>query len=374
MNERESGPPRLAAPRTVEARGVSAAEVLLPAHDLDAEVAFFAGLGFRLDAIGPADAPVWAVLAGHGLRLRLDRALARGGASLRLLCREPDAVAGGARTLASPHGTRIELVTAEPPLLPLPGGGDVAFAVHRAAAQPWRTGRAGMRYRDLVPDRLGGALIASHIAIDGDGPVPDYVHFHRVRLQLIHCVRGSARLVYEDQGEPFDLLPGDCVLQPPGIRHRVLESRGGLEVIEISSPAEHATGVDHELSLPNGRRPGRTFGGQRFVHARAAEAAWQPLGERLLERDFGIAAATGGLARVRIVRADAHPGALPLPAAVQVGGGAAVRVVLAGRALLRGPGAGAQLERFDAWVTGTTGACEISVAGGDFSWLEVAFA
>jgi len=79
---------------------------------------------------------------------------------------------------------------------------------------------------------------------------------------------------------------------------------------------------------------------------------------------------TGGLASVRIVRADAPSDALPLPA----GGGAALRVVLAGRALLRGSGAGAQLERFDAWVTGTTGACELRVAGSDFSWLEVAFA
>ena len=41
-------------------------------------------------------------------------------------------------------------------------------------------------------------------------------------------------MVYEDQGEPFIMREGDCVLQPPQIRHRVLESSGPLEVIEVS--------------------------------------------------------------------------------------------------------------------------------------------
>ena len=44
--------------------------------------------------------------------------------------------------------------------------------------------------------------------------------------------------------------PGDCVLQPPQIRHRVLESSAGLEVLEISCPAEHETWADADLDLP----------------------------------------------------------------------------------------------------------------------------
>ena len=43
---------------------------------------------------------------------------------------------------------------------------------------------------------------------------------------------------------------GDCVLQPPGIKHRVLESSAGLEVIEVACPAEHETTRDHEIDLP----------------------------------------------------------------------------------------------------------------------------
>ena len=53
---------------------------------------------------------------------------------------------------------------------------------------------------------------------------------------MIYVRRGWVRVVYEDQGEPFVMHEGDLVLQPPEIRHRVLESSPGLEVIEIGAP------------------------------------------------------------------------------------------------------------------------------------------
>src|SRR5207237_1333899 len=129
----------------------------------------------------------------------------------------------------------------------------------------WGRGRAGMQYRDLIPGRLGGRVIASQIRIPDGGPVADYVHHHRVRFQMIYCRRGWVRVVYEDQGPPFAMREGDCVLQPPGIRHRVLEASRGLEVIEVSAPSDHETFRDHELELPSANeRRERVFSGQRF--------------------------------------------------------------------------------------------------------------
>jgi mannose-6-phosphate isomerase-like protein (cupin superfamily) len=232
-----------------------AVDLVLPCRDLDGTLAFFTErLGFRLDMITPADEPAVAVVSGHGVRMRLDRA------------------AGPSRT----NGT-------------------------------WRIGRAGMRYRDLLPER--GPFIASHILIPEGGPVPDYVHHHRIRFQTLYCASGWARLVYEDQGPPFLFAAGDCVLQPPGIRHRVLESSAGLEVIEVTSPAEHETLVDHDLELPTTTLdPARRFGGQRFVHHRAAAAEWQPWRAAGFEcREAGIGAATDGLAEVRVVRPRRGP-------------------------------------------------------------------
>jgi hypothetical protein len=65
---------------------------------------------------------------------------------------------------------------------------------------PWVIGRAGMQYRDLLPGRLGGGIMASHIRIPKGGPVPDMVHYHTIGFQLIFCYKGWVKLVYEDQG------------------------------------------------------------------------------------------------------------------------------------------------------------------------------
>src|SRR5215216_637983 len=52
--------------------------------------------------------------------------------------------------------------------------------IRKATPVYWTAGRAGMMYRDLIPDRLGGRVIASHIRIVEGGDVPDSVHYHRV--------------------------------------------------------------------------------------------------------------------------------------------------------------------------------------------------
>ena len=280
---------------------IRAAEVVLPCTELGACLAFFERLGFRLDAISPAEDPSTALLTGHGLRIRLERDRTAGAPGLlRLFCRDPAALAGE-RELVAPNGTRIELVDADPPLALPPLA--PSLVVTSMEGEPWREGRAGMLYRDLIPDRQGGRFIASHIRIAEGGPAPDYVHHHSVRFQLIYCYRGWVRVVYEDQGPPFVLHPGDCVLQPPHIRHRVLESSPGLEVIELSSPAAHETFADHDLDVPTLRRE-RQYSGQRFVHHRAAGAAWSPWRPGLAARDLGIAAATGGMASAHVARPE----------------------------------------------------------------------
>jgi mannose-6-phosphate isomerase-like protein (cupin superfamily) len=103
------------------------------------------------------------------------------------------------------------------------------------------------------------------------------------------------------------MVAGDCVLQPPEIRHRVLESSPGLEVIEVGCPADHETIADWALSLPTGDiRPDRDFDGQRFVRHIAAGAlyeSWRVDGWE--HRDAGIGAATAGLAGARVARPTA---------------------------------------------------------------------
>src|SRR5580765_961456 len=235
----------------------------IPCNDLDEAIDHYTKqLGYRLDMIFPAENPREALLS------------------------EPPAVAGGLSsdtTISNrPHAIRLKLANAhvQPPATA--GGSD------------WIVGRAGMEYRDLIPGRLGGKVIASHIRLTEGGEVPDYVHYHKVDFQMIYCKKGRIKVVYEDQGPPFWLETGDCVLQPPEIRHRVLECSAGAEVIEVSMPAEHETWVEHEMELPTSElKPDRIFSGQRFVCHLAADAEWkQSEFHGFEERNTGIAEAT----------------------------------------------------------------------------------
>jgi len=287
------------------------AEIRLPTDELRDDIPFYTKtLGMRLDMIYPADAPRVGVFSGHGLRLRIEQGASEPPGTIRLLTDAPESFAGGARTLTAPNGTTIEIEAKNAPLV-LPRTLH-SFVVRRLADQaPWVVGRAGMQYRDLIPDRLGGSIIASHIRIPDGGPVPDMVHYHTVGFQLIFCYRGWVDLVYEDQGEPFRLHAGNCVIQPPEIRHRVLYAADNIEVIEIGVPAEHVTTIDHAMELPNGpANPDRLFHGQRFVHHKAEEAEWRPFRlQGFVARDTTIASNTGNVAGVQVARkGEGSPG------------------------------------------------------------------
>jgi quercetin dioxygenase-like cupin family protein len=220
--------------------------------------------GFRLDLIYPADDPHTAVLSHGGEKARVTT--------------RPD---------ASPIPAEF------PPFVP-------EFVLTRVGGSTGH-GRAGMLYRDLIPSRLGGRYIGSHIAIPGGGRVSDWVHYHRIAFQMIYVRRGWVRVVYEGQGAPFVMNPGDFVLQPPLIRHRVLESSRGLEVVEITAPAMHETFADHAMELPNGVDAALVFGQQRFLRHVAADTPWTPFGGGDAQ-ETTLADATGGLANARTIR------------------------------------------------------------------------
>ncbi len=280
--------------------------VAASAESFHATIALFTDdLGFKLELITPADDPALAVVIRDGHRVTIRRSDDPGPSSSRELVVPP---------LVS------ELVISRT--------GDDAS---------WVTGRAGMRYRDLIPSRLGGRFIASHIEVCDGGPVPDLVHHHAVRFQLIVCQRGWVDVVYEDQGPAFRMEPGDCVLQPPHIRHKVLASSAGARVVEIGCPAQHDTLFDHGLELPNEPvDPARRWEGQEFVRHVNTEAAWTEADSPGYEEQItAVADATMGLADVRVLRRTG-PGTLLATAAVD--GEFDFLFVLAGAAAIDLPG------------------------------------
>lgn len=281
----------------------SQAQVLLSSKDLNADMEFLTDLGFRLENIFPSDDPAVAIMSGHGLHIRLDKSETGQATTIHLLTDQPEQFGNGQSDLIAPNGTIFKI-------LPKTYALETPYTQHKFEVRklqdndPWVIGRAGMLYRDLIPDRLGGSIIASHINIPEGGPVPDVVHYHTIGFQLIFCYKGWVKLVYEDQGVPFVLNAGDCVTQPPEIRHRVLEASNNLEVIEIGVPADHMTTIDHEMELPTQTfRPDREFQGQKFCHHIAKGANWIPWRIPGFDfRDSGINQATNGVASVHVAR------------------------------------------------------------------------
>lgn len=348
--------------------GETRAEIRLPTQELRDDLPFYTKvLGMRLDMIYPADNPEVAVLSGHGLRVRIEKGASEPAGTLRILTEDPAQFANGARVLTAPNGTRIEIDDLNPPLV-LPST-EHAFVVRRLADQaPWVIGRAGMEYRDLIPTRLGGAMIASHIRVP-DGPVPDMVHFHKVGFQLIFCVAGWVDVLYEDQGGILRIEAGDCFIQPPGIRHKVLHSEA-VQVVEIGVPADHITEIDHEMTLPTPYlRPEREWEGQRFVHSLARDGVFAAHRLPGFEaRDTQIAANTQGVAGVVVARPKGGPSPW-----TRHGGDILFSFVLSGEMTLEGEGkAPYRLSAGDAFVIPPEMATRYSAVSDDLQILEVA--
>lgn len=289
---------------------IQSSQIVLPCSSLNETLAFFTDrLGFRIESFLPADDPVVAIIAGYGLNIRLERstnAVKQSAVTIRLLVKnESEFFAKGITELNAPNGTKIQFVEATPKL-EIPSVNQSLVVNRMNIDAQWITGRGGVRTRDLIPGRQGGRFIASHIQIPNGGPIKDFVHAHDVRFQLVYVYKGWIRLVFENQEDAIVLHAGDCVLQPPLIRHRVLEVSVGLEVLAIACPAVHNTYVDHDLELPNvGQSSARDYKGQRFIKYIAVEdeTEWQPWRLSGFEyRDTKISAATQGLAGVRVIR------------------------------------------------------------------------
>ena len=345
------------------------AEIRLPTAHLRDDLPFFTQiLKMRLDMIYPADDPQVAVFSGHGLRLRIETGAPETPGTIRILTESPDDFANGQRELMAPNGTRVLIEELNPPLV-LPQT-DHAFVVRRLADQaPWVIGRAGMLYRDLVPSRLGGAMIASHIRIPDGGPVPDLVHFHKVGFQLIFCVKGWVDVLYEDQGGMRRLHAGDCFIQPPEIRHRVCEASDGIEVIEIGVPAEHVTEIDHDMILPTEvENPDREWQGQKFVNNLGQTGAFRPFRiPGFVARDTTINMNTKGVASVMVVQPTDQPAPW-----TRHRGDILFSFVMSGSMTLHGEGkAPFRVEMGDAFVIPPGMATRYGAASADLEVLEV---
>ncbi len=97
-------------------------------------------------------------------------------------------------------------------------------------------------YRDLGIAAASGGLCQAHV-IRFLSPCTDEVrkrHTHEAELQLIYVLQGWVKNEFEGEGVQM-MSAGSCWLQPPGIRHTVLDYSPDVELLEIIVPADFKT-------------------------------------------------------------------------------------------------------------------------------------
>ncbi len=98
------------------------------------------------------------------------------------------------------------------------------------------------RYRDLGIAAATQGLCQAHV-IRLVPPCTDEVrkrHLHEPELQLIYVLKGWIKNEFEGHGEQL-MKAGTCWLQPPGIKHTVLDYSDDCEMLEIIVPADFKT-------------------------------------------------------------------------------------------------------------------------------------
>lgn len=103
--------------------------------------------------------------------------------------------------------------------------------------------RSYAQYRDLGMAKATGGMVQAHVIRMIPPCLPEVVsqrHYHDVDLQLIYVLKGWFVSEFEGKGA-VRMKQGSCWVQPPRIRHTVLDYSDDCELLEIVLPAEFKT-------------------------------------------------------------------------------------------------------------------------------------
>lgn len=94
-------------------------------------------------------------------------------------------------------------------------------------------------YRDLGINAATNGRYHAHVikAVERqDGGIGLHRH-NEIEFQMVYILKGWMRFWYEGKGEVV-ATEGTCILQPPKVRHDVLDWSEDLELLEVTSPAD----------------------------------------------------------------------------------------------------------------------------------------
>jgi mannose-6-phosphate isomerase-like protein (cupin superfamily) len=102
--------------------------------------------------------------------------------------------------------------------------------------------RTYAQYRDLGMSKATNGLLQAHVirmVPPCDPAVVSKRHYHDVSLQMIYVLKGWIKGEYD--GQVVTMHAGAAWLQPPRIKHTVLDYSDDCELLEIITPADFKT-------------------------------------------------------------------------------------------------------------------------------------
>jgi hypothetical protein len=119
-----------------------------------------------------------------------------------------------------------------------------AFVVSHHEPNAFEKGlRRYAHYRDLGISAATKGLARAHVIKmipPCDSAEVSKRHFHDVDFQMVYVLKGWIKGEYEGAGE-VTTREGSCWLQPPKIKHTVLDYSDDCELLEIIMPADFET-------------------------------------------------------------------------------------------------------------------------------------
>jgi Cupin domain len=119
-----------------------------------------------------------------------------------------------------------------------------AFTVNHLGEEDFALGlRRYAKYRDLGMAKATGGMVQAHVIRFVPPCEPREVaklHYHDVEFQMVYVLKGWIKTELEGEGAHM-MRAGSAWLQPPRIRHKVLDYSDDCEVLEIVLPADFKT-------------------------------------------------------------------------------------------------------------------------------------
>jgi hypothetical protein len=108
----------------------------------------------------------------------------------------------------------------------------------------FRTGlRSYAAYRDLGISDATGGMVQAHVIRFVPPCRPEEVsklHYHDVDFQMVYVLKGWIKTEFDGEGTVV-MQTGSAWIQPPRIKHKVLDYSDDCEVLEIILPADFKT-------------------------------------------------------------------------------------------------------------------------------------